>query len=85
LIARFVPHSGCGLGLPDAFCKKTAILSKVPDLSSVVILERHRENKEEQGRWSTVGLGQWFLTFFTYLTLFVEQGYQIYPQYIQWW
>jgi len=28
--------------LPDAFCKKTAILSKVPDLSSVVILERHR-------------------------------------------
>jgi len=57
----------------------------VPDLSSVVILERHRENKEEQGRWSTVGLGQWFLTFFTYLTLFVKQGYQIYPQYIQCW
>jgi len=24
-------------------------------------------------------LDQWFLTFFTYLTLFVKQGYQIYP------
>jgi len=48
LIARFVPHPGCGLGLPDAFCKKTGYLSKVPDLSSVVILEWHWENKEEQ-------------------------------------
>jgi len=67
------------------FVKKTAILSTVPDLSSVVILEWHRENKEEQGRWGTGGLGQWFLTFFTYLALFVKQGYQIYPQYIQWW
>jgi len=44
------PHPGCGRGLPDAFCKKTAILSKVPDLSSVVTLERHRENREEQGK-----------------------------------
>jgi len=24
-------------------------------------------------------LDQWFLTFFTYLTLFVEEAYQIYP------
>jgi len=32
------------------FVKKPAILSKVPDLSSVVILEWHRENKEEQGK-----------------------------------
>jgi len=54
LIARFVPHSGCGLGLPDAFCKKTAILSKVPDLSSVVILERPGKTKK-----SREGGAQW--------------------------
>jgi len=29
------------------FVKILAILSTVPDLSSVVILERHRENREE--------------------------------------
>jgi len=32
------------------FVKKPVILSKVPDLSSVVIPERHRENREEQGK-----------------------------------
>jgi len=32
------------------FVNKSAILSKVPDLSSVVILERHSENREEQGK-----------------------------------
>jgi len=50
LIARLVPHPGCGIELPDAFCTKRAILSKVPDLRSVVILERHRENREQQGK-----------------------------------
>jgi len=31
------------------FVKIPAILSTVPDLSSVVLLERHRENRDEQG------------------------------------
>jgi len=37
-----------GVVLPDAFCKNTGhfILSTAPNLSSVVIRKRHRENRE---------------------------------------
>jgi len=56
---NFVGGFDCPVCLPSwlrarvARCilqKKTAILSKVPDIRSVVILERHRESREEQGK-----------------------------------
>ena len=40
-------HGASQIGSPYAFFKNTAILSTAPDLRSVVILKRHRENREK--------------------------------------
>jgi len=84
LIARFVPQPGCGLELPDAFCKKNGYFVKSAS-SKLCRNALSSTGKTEQGKVGHSRTRAVVLNLFTYLTLFVKQGYQIYPQYIQWW